>query len=99
MYNSKSNSIKGYLFKMNLPCLRTGLQAVMGMEGVIGHETTSNHILEVQNILGIEAARRSIIKEIQYTMESHGMSIDIRHMMLLADVMTYKVHHSVYFRS
>lgn len=60
------------------------------MEGINGHETTSNHILEVQNTLGIEAARRSIIKEIQYTMESHGMSIDIRHMMLLADVMTYK---------
>lgn len=72
--------------------LRTGLQAVMGMEGINGHETTSNHILEVQSTLGIEAARRSIIKEIQYTMESHGMSIDIRHMMLLADVMTYKVY-------
>lgn len=70
---------------------RTGLQAVMGMEGINGLETTSNHILEVQNTLGIEAARRTIIKEIQYTMESHGMSIDIRHMMLLADVMTYKV--------
>ncbi|CAI9301114.1 unnamed protein product [Lactuca saligna] len=76
--------------KFNLLVEGTGLQAVMGMEGINGHETTSNHILEVQNTLGIEAARRSIIKEIQYTMESHGMSIDIRHMMLLADVMTYK---------
>ncbi|MFS7953564.1 putative DNA-directed RNA polymerase [Helianthus anomalus] len=76
--------------KFNLLVEGTGLQAVMGMEGINGHETTSNHILEVQSTLGIEAARRSIIKEIQYTMESHGMSIDIRHMMLLADVMTYK---------
>ncbi|KAI3754196.1 hypothetical protein L1987_53974 [Smallanthus sonchifolius] len=76
--------------KFNLLVEGTGLQAVMGMEGINGHETTSNHILEVQGTLGIEAARRSIIKEIQYTMESHGMSIDIRHMMLLADVMTYK---------
>ncbi|KAL8233022.1 hypothetical protein R6Q57_002800 [Mikania cordata] len=76
--------------KFNLLVEGTGLQAVMGMEGINGHETTSNHIMEVQTTLGIEAARRSIIKEIQYTMESHGMSIDIRHMMLLADVMTYK---------
>nr|XP_043636621.1 DNA-directed RNA polymerase III subunit 1-like [Erigeron canadensis] len=76
--------------KFNLLVEGTGLQSVMGMEGINGHETTSNHILEVQSTLGIEAARRSIIKEIQYTMESHGMSIDIRHMMLLADVMTYK---------
>ena len=31
--------------------------------------------------LGIEAARRTIMSEIQYTMESHGMSIDTRHVM------------------
>ena len=68
-----------------------GLQAVMGTEGVIGRETTSNHIIEVQQTLGIEAARKCIINEIQYTMASHGMSIDIRHMMLLGDLMTFRV--------
>lgn len=31
------------------------------------------------------------MNEIKYTMGSHGMSIDERHMMLLADCMTYKV--------
>ncbi|KAM7490586.1 hypothetical protein LguiA_033507 [Lonicera macranthoides] len=68
----------------------TGLLAVMGTEGVKGSHTTSNHIIEVQHTLGIEAARTKIIEEIQYTMSSHGMSIDIRHMMLLADLMTFK---------
>nr|GEZ89473.1 DNA-directed RNA polymerase III subunit 1 [Tanacetum cinerariifolium] len=62
----------------------------MGMEVINGHETISNHILEVQSTLGIKA-ERSIIKEIQYTMEGYEMSIDIRHIMLLADVMTYKL--------
>ncbi len=38
--------------------------------------------------LGIEAARQTIMKEIKYTMESHGMSIDRRHITLLADLMT-----------
>lgn len=47
--------------------------------------------MEVQTVLGIEAARRKIIDEIQYTMSSHGMSIDPRHVMLLGDVMSYKV--------
>ncbi|KAK4479526.1 hypothetical protein RD792_015042 [Penstemon davidsonii] len=68
----------------------TDLLAVMGIEGVHGCETTSNHVIEVQKTLGIEAARKSIIDEIQYTMSSHGMTIDIRHMMLLADTMTFK---------
>lgn len=63
----------------------------MGIEGVDGCNTKSNHIMEVQQTLGIEAARKKIIDEIQYTMSSHGMTIDIRHMMLLADIMTYKV--------
>lgn len=42
-------------------------------------------------VLGIEAARATIIEEIQYTMGKHGMSIDQRHVMLLADLMSYRV--------
>ena len=38
-----------------------------------------------------QAARSAIMTEINYTMGSHGMSIDDRHTMLLADCMTYKV--------
>lgn len=63
----------------------------MGTPGVDAMKTKSNHIMETNQTLGIEAARRSIIDEIQYTMKSHGMNIDRRHMMLLADLMTYKV--------
>ena len=36
--------------------------------------------------------RKTIIDEIAYTMSSHGMSIDVRHVMLLADLMTFKVN-------
>lgn len=35
--------------------------------------------------------RATIIKEMQKTMESHGISVDIRHLMLLADVMCQRV--------
>ncbi|CAJ1951517.1 unnamed protein product [Sphenostylis stenocarpa] len=71
----------------------TGFREVMGIEGVDGCKTLSNHILEVRDTLGIEAARECIVKEIKYTMvDTHGMNIDTRHMMLLADVMTATGH-------
>lgn len=67
-----------------------GLRQVMNTDGIIGTQTQTNHVDEMNRVLGIEAARRAIFREIQYTMTSHGMSIDPRHVMLLADVMTYK---------
>ena len=76
--------------KYNLLVEGVNLLAVMGTEGVDGTQTTSNHVIEIEKTLGIEAARTTIISEIQYTMGNHGMSIDTRHSMLLADVMTYK---------
>ena len=32
------------------------------------------------------------MNEVIYTMVNHGMSIDVRHVMLLADLMTFKVY-------
>ena len=76
--------------KYNLVVEGSNLQAVMGTEGVKGSHTTTNHVMEAERTLGIEAARSCIIKEITTTMGAHGMTIDARHSMLLADVMTYK---------
>ena len=74
----------------NLIVEGVNLQAVMGIEGIKGTETRTNHVMECERTLGIEAARACIIEEIDSTMGAHGMSIDNRHSMLLADVMTYK---------
>ena len=65
-----------------------GLRACMNTEGVNGHATKSNSVMEVREVLGIEAARKTIIEEIAVVMGD--MDIDPRHMQLLADVMTYK---------
>ena len=35
----------------------TDMRAVMGTPGLLGQHTTSNHIIEVEKTLGIEAAR------------------------------------------
>jgi len=64
------------------------LRDVLATPGVKGLSTTSNNTLEVFATLGIEAAKQTIINEVKYTMESHGMSIDKRHIQLLADLMT-----------
>ncbi|KAI8424735.1 hypothetical protein MSG28_006688 [Choristoneura fumiferana] len=65
-----------------------GLRDVMATYGVMGTKTTSNNILEVYATLGIEAAKSTIISEIQAVMAGHGMSVDRRHVELLAGQMT-----------
>ncbi|KAJ9598139.1 hypothetical protein L9F63_026755 [Diploptera punctata] len=60
----------------------------MATPGVKGTSSTSNNTYEVFMTLGIEAARATIMTEIKLVMENHGMSIDRRHPMLVADLMT-----------
>jgi len=66
------------------------LRDVMIMPGVVTSQVVSNNTTEVEKTLGIEAARRMIITEISETMKGHSINVDARHIMLMADVMTYK---------
>lgn len=66
------------------------LRDVMATYGVKGVKCSSNNTYEVFKTLGIEAARSTIMTEIKLVMENHGMSIDFRHPMLVADLMTSK---------
>jgi len=63
---------------------------VMGIPGVDGRKTFSTHIMEVEECLGIEAARTLIISEMRKIFGAYGIGIDIRHFNLLADTMTYR---------
>lgn len=65
-----------------------GLKECMTTLGVDGLHTSTNNVMEMREVLGIEAARTTIIREIGEVMKD--MDIDPRHMQLLADVMTYK---------
>lgn len=65
-----------------------GLSHCLATPGVDAYHTSTNSIVETMQVLGIEAARTKIILEIQEVTKS--LSIDPRHMYLLADVMTYK---------
>jgi DNA-directed RNA polymerase III subunit RPC1 len=64
------------------------LLRVMGTPGVRGTSATSNHVMEVEKCLGIEAARVMIQKELARTYKSYGIVVDGRHLQLLSDIMT-----------
>ncbi len=68
----------------------SNLEKVIALEEVDSTRTTTNNIYEIANAFGIEAARTALIKEITNTLEEQGMEVDIRHVMLVADVMTAK---------
>ena len=66
----------------------SALRKVMRVEGVDFTRTTTNNIIEIAEVLGIEAARNAIIEEILSTLEEQGLDVDPRHISLIADAMT-----------
>ncbi|MDP3733669.1 MAG: DNA-directed RNA polymerase subunit A'' [Nanoarchaeota archaeon] len=65
----------------------TNLKDILELPEVDAVRTTTNDINEIYMVLGIEAARQSIINEVNKVVEAQGLNIDIRHVMLVADVM------------
>ncbi len=68
--------------------LGTNLKKVLGVEGVDPTKTVSGDPREMQKVFGIEAYRNTILKEGHKTIKEQGLDVDIRHMMLVADMMT-----------
>ncbi|MFX1254177.1 MAG: DNA-directed RNA polymerase subunit A'' [Promethearchaeota archaeon] len=66
----------------------SNLAKVLAVQGVDPKRTTSNHIHEIRETLGIEAARQAIIDETIEVLSSQAIDVDIRHIMLVADLMT-----------
>lgn len=66
----------------------SNLKEVFKIEGIDKSRSKSNDILEVERVLGIEAARGAIISEILDTLNEQGLRVDIRHIMLIASAMT-----------
>lgn len=63
---------------------------VLEIEGIDKYSITTNSIDEIFEVLGIEAARNAIINEAKKTLEEQGLNVDIRHLMLVADLLTNK---------
>ena len=65
----------------------SNLKDVLQLEAVDATRTTTNNIYEVRDVLGIEASRQTIINEVFKVIDSQGIMIDARHIMLVADTM------------
>ena len=66
----------------------SNFKQVLKVPGVDPTRTRTNNIWEIADVLGIEAARNAIIEEIVNTMREQGLEVDVRHIMLVADMMT-----------
>ena len=68
----------------------SNLIEILNIPYVFSNKTSSNNIREIETIYGIEGARQVIINEIFEVFDSAGKAPNIRHIELLADIMTYR---------
>lgn len=66
----------------------SALKKVLSVEGVDPARVKTNDINEMAKVLGVEAARNLIISEAMDTLSEQGLDVDVRHIMLVADMMT-----------
>jgi DNA-directed RNA polymerase subunit A" len=66
----------------------SNLGKVVLVQGVDPTRVYTNNVHEVAQVLGIEAARATIVREVMSTLDEQGLEVDIRHIFLVADLMT-----------
>lgn len=70
----------------------TSLMKVLSERDVDPVRSYSNDICEIFQVLGIEAVRKSVEKEMNTVLNFYGLYVNYRHLALLCDVMTAKGH-------
>ena len=71
-----------------LSTIGSNLSRVSEIESIDRSRTYTNNIIEIFNYLGIESARQAIINELEATLLSARLEVDVRHLLMVADVMT-----------
>jgi len=66
----------------------SNLARVLEVEGIDQTRTTTNNVHEISKTLGVEAARNALITEAAGVLEEQGLDVDLRHIMLVADIMS-----------
>lgn len=66
----------------------SNLAEILHIDGVDKRRVKTNDVQGIYEVLGIEAARNAIIEEAHNTLSEQGLTVDIRHLMLVSDVMT-----------
>ncbi|KAF8820027.1 Dna-directed Rna polymerase II RPB1 [Cardiosporidium cionae] len=89
------NESTGKFGRMNNWVLDTdgcNLEGVLPMPFVDATRTTSNSMTEIFKILGIEAVRRALLRELRTVISFDGSYVNYRHLAILCDTMTQKGH-------
>jgi len=71
-----------------LSTIGSNLPRISEMAGIDRTRTYTNNIMEIYQYLGIEAARQAIVNELQATLDGARLEVDVRHLLIVADVMT-----------
>ena len=72
-----------------LDTIGTNLLGVLGLDFIDNTRTVSNDIVEIYNVLGIEAARQAIYNELVEVVEFDGTYINYHNYSVLVDRMTF----------
>ena len=65
----------------------SNLSKILEIPGISKTRIQTNNIIEIEEVLGIEAARYKIFTELQHVLSEQGLDVDDRHIMLIADTM------------
>lgn len=68
----------------------SNLRAVLAVEGVDTVKTSCNDLWQIVEVLGIEAVRAALLRELVNVLAFDGSYVNHRHMALLVDIMTYR---------
>lgn len=66
----------------------TNLKGVMSFPDIDFSKSRSNNVKETEDVLGIEAARTVLLDEAKGVLDGQSLNVDVRHLMVLVDVMT-----------
>ncbi|MFA5931004.1 MAG: DNA-directed RNA polymerase subunit A'' [archaeon] len=67
----------------------SNLKYVLKLDEVNKEKVFTNDIIETSKVLGIEAGRTMVVQELKKVLDDNGIKVDVRHIMLLADLMTF----------
>jgi DNA-directed RNA polymerase II subunit RPB1 len=80
-----------------LDTVGSNLIDILALDYIDYTKTTTNHINEVNNILGLEAARQTLYNEFSEVLEDNSY-INYHHMSMLCDRMSYNIKMTSIFR-
>jgi DNA-directed RNA polymerase II subunit RPB1 len=81
-----------------LDTIGTNMLDVLGLDYIDPTRTYSNDIIEIYNVLGMEAARFALYNELAEVLEFDGAYVNAHHMALLCDRMTFNYKMISIFR-